>query len=567
LRGEPESAAVGASETGRPKKATERRNVTTNYLAAVVAVLVGFFTTPILTHDLGIVRYGVWALIGSLIPFLELLELGFANVTVAFVGRHLELEEDEKVASTINTSFLILSVLGVIAFAGVVVFTIFLPDIIKTIPKSLMGQAQFLLLLFAFDMALSIPMDTFGGALCAMQRFDLLNYSLIAVIVAQAVGWVVVLVVFNGGLIALGVVTVAISLLGQVSRLVIVHRLLPWFRLSLRRFDRSLLKIFSVTSGWFSIMEFSDAVVNLGDVLIVGAAAGVRAAAIYSVALRLGQLPIKIVQPRTYLLFTRVGQLEARQKRSEIRDSTDEVVRFVQYLSIPAAIALGFLAGPAVEAWLGSQYREAVPVIGLLCLAGVVQAWALTLRLALSGTGRPKLPAILYGTEAAFHVALGIVLAARYGALGMAEAVLITVVVMEGILLLPLTYRQLGDSFLRRGARTLRTLGVPALVTGVLAWVIGRGGGPLYVFTDTHGRLLGLVAVGAAGIALLIVFYALLLFFLPPAQRQQFLARGRGMAGRLTGRRRKSVPVSPPPSPLVSEALVRAGPAGNLAPS
>jgi O-antigen/teichoic acid export membrane protein len=561
---EPELRTDGVSGNVKPKRATDRRNVVTNYLSAVIAVAVGFLTTPILTHELGIVRYGVWALVGSLIPFLELLELGFAAATVAFVSKHLELEDDEKVAGTLNTSFLVLSVLGLIAFVGVVLFAIFLPDIITSIPKSMVGQARFLVLLLAFDMALSIPMDTFGGALCAMQRFDLLNYTLIAVILAQAAGWVVVLSL-HGGLIALGVVTVAISLLGQVSRLVIVHRLLPWFRLSLRRFDRSLLKIFSVTSGWFSIMEFSDAVVNLSDVLIVGAAAGVRAAAIYAVALRLGQLPIKIVQPRTYLLFTRVGQLEARQKRSEIRDSTDEVVRFVQYLSIPAAVALGFLAGPAVEAWLGPQYREAVPVIGLLCLAGVVQAWALTLRLALSGTGRPKLPAILYGTEAAFHVALGIVLAARYGALGMAEAVLITVVVMEGLLLLPLTYRQLGDSFLRRGARTLRTLGVPTLVSGGLAWAVGRGGGPLYVFTDTHGRLVGLLAVGAAGIAILIVFYALLLPFLPPAQRQQVLARGRGIAGRLTGRSRKSAPVSAPPSPLATDALLPGGPAGTLA--
>ena len=48
-------------------------------------------------------------------------------------------------------------------------------------------------------MALSIPMDTFGGALTAMQRFDLLNYTLITVVLAQAVGWVVVLVVFMEG--------------------------------------------------------------------------------------------------------------------------------------------------------------------------------------------------------------------------------------------------------------------------------------------------------------------------------------------------------------------------------
>ena len=164
----------------------------------MVVVAVGFLTTPILTHQLGIIRYGVWALIGSLIPFLELLELGFASATVAFVSRHLELEDDEKVGATLNTSFLVLSVLGIVAFAGVVVFAIFLPDLITSIPKSLVGQARFLVLLLAFDMALSIPMDTFGGALSALQRFDLLNYSLIAVMVSQAIGWVVVLWLHGG---------------------------------------------------------------------------------------------------------------------------------------------------------------------------------------------------------------------------------------------------------------------------------------------------------------------------------------------------------------------------------
>ncbi len=232
---EPETEPEGASGSGRLKKVSNRRNVTTNYIVAVSIVLVGFLTTPILTHQLGILRYGVWALLGSLIPFLEILELGFANATVAFVSRHLELEDDDAVSKTLNTSFLVLSVLGILAFATVVIFAIFLPDIITSIPKSLVGQAQFLLLLLALDMALSIPMDTFGGALTAMQRFDLLNYSLLGVVLAQAVGWVIVLVVFHGGLIALGVVTVAISIVGQVVRLVMVHHLLPWFHLSVTR--------------------------------------------------------------------------------------------------------------------------------------------------------------------------------------------------------------------------------------------------------------------------------------------------------------------------------------------
>ena len=131
---------------------------------------------------------------------------------------------------------------------------------------------------------------------------------------AQAIAWVVVLAL-HGGLIALGVVTVVISLAGQVSRLIIVHRLLPWFHLSLRRFDHSLLRMFAMASGWFSLVEISKAVVNLSDVLIVGAAAGVRDAAVYAVAQRLGLLPIEIIRPARQPSFTKAGQLEARQRR------------------------------------------------------------------------------------------------------------------------------------------------------------------------------------------------------------------------------------------------------------
>jgi O-antigen/teichoic acid export membrane protein len=532
---EPELQSEGAALSSRPKQATLRRNVTTNYLVAVSVAAVGFLTTPVLTHQLGIVRYGVWALVGSLIPFLELLELGFAAATVAFVSRHLELEENDKVAATLNTSFLCLSALGILAFAGVVVFAVYLPDLVTSIPKAYVGQAQFLILLLAFDMALSIPMDTYGGALAALQRFDLLNYSLIVVMLGQAIAWVVVLWL-HGGLIALGVVTVVISLAGQVARMVIVHRLIPWFHLSLRRFDRALLRAFTAASGWFSLLQISDAVLSLSDILIVGAAAGVRDAAVYAVAQRLGLLPIRIVQPRTSLLFTKSGQLTARGNREGVRESTDDVVRYVQYLCVPAAVALGFLAGPTIEAWVGPQFSEAAAVVGLLCAASVIQSWALTIRNAINGSGRPQLAAIVFAIEAVIHVTLGIFLTSRYGAVGMAEAVLIGIVVMEGTLMIPLGYRALDDSVIGRAWRSVRTLGPPTVVTSALAWGLGRGGGPLYAFVDTHGRILGLTAVALAGIALVVVFYAVLFVCIPPFQRQQVLARSRIWLGRFAAR-------------------------------
>ena len=82
----------------------------------------------------------------------------------------------------------------------------------------------------------------------------------------------------------------------------------------------------------------------------------------------------------------------------------------------------------------------------------------------------------------------------------------------------------------------MRTFALPAVVTGALAWVLGRGGGPLFAFTDTHGRVAGLTAVGVAGVALLAVFYALLLVSLPSVQRHRLVARVRVSADRVTAR-------------------------------
>jgi O-antigen/teichoic acid export membrane protein len=277
-------------------------------------------------------------------------------------------------------------------------------------------------------------------------------------------------------------------------------------------------------------------VLALSDVLIVGAAAGVRAAAVYAVAQRLAQLPLKAVQPRSGLLFVTAGTLIARENRSGLREAVDEVVGFGLAMSIPAALAIGFLAGPAIEAWVGPLYRESVPVIGLLVIAAVVQAWAQPIKLAINGAGHPKLTAAIFGAEAVIHVALGLFLAGRYGALGMAEAALAGVVLMEGLLLLPLAYRWLGDSLPRRIWRAVRTLGIPALVTGVVAWAVGRSDGRLYVFTDTHGRVVGLLAVAASGVAVLIVFYVVLVVTAPAGQRQQFLTQFRSSVGRLAGR-------------------------------
>ena len=76
--------------------------------------------------------------------------------------------------------------------------------------------------------------------------------------------------------------------------------------------------------------------------------------------------------------------------------------------------------------------------------------------------------------------------------------------------------------------------------------MVGRGGGPLYVFADTHGRMVGLIVVRRRGAALMVVFYAVLVATAPGEQRQQFVAQFRTSLGRFVG-----------PAPLGSSTVTK----------
>jgi hypothetical protein len=74
------------------------------------------------------------------------------------------------------------------------------------------------------------------------------------------------------------------------------------------------------------------------------------------------------------------------------------------------------------------------------------------------------------------------------------------------------------------------------VVTGALAWLVGREGGPLFAFVDGHIRIVGFVGVVVAGVALMVVFYAFLLVSLPGQERRVAFGRVRGGAGRVLAR-------------------------------
>ena len=156
-----------------------RRNVLANYANVLALLAVTLFTTPLLTHGLRPERFGIWAIVGAIIPYLEILELGFARDHRHHDGEAHGRRETDRVQAIVNTSLFVLIIPGLLCFGLACVVAMILPHVVTIVPNQVAESTRILVLLLGFDMAVSIPGDTFGGGLVAMQRYDLLNASLV----------------------------------------------------------------------------------------------------------------------------------------------------------------------------------------------------------------------------------------------------------------------------------------------------------------------------------------------------------------------------------------------------
>ena len=480
------------------------RNATSNYALTGVLMAVALITTPVLTSHLGPVRFGIWIFVGSTIAWVQLLDLGFGGAVVAAVARLSAAGEDDTLQRTLNTSFFLLVFLGLVALAVSALGALLLPPAIH-LRDPLAGTTRALLLLLGLDMAISIPMDTFGCGMVALQRYDLLNATLIGVAVCQAIAWTVVLA-NGGGLLALGIATVAISLCGQAVRYGLFRRLLPRFSLSLGLVDRGLVRTLATPAGWYALGDSLEGFRDYASVLVLGLVRNVATAGIFAVGEKLATLGTKLGTPLVDPFFPHAAAMVGRGDDERLGASARAGMRLTAGVTIPFCLVVAVLARPALIAWVGPTYQRATPAVVILAVAfGLRSLGAVPSRI-VSGSGGQMLIAVTSSAEVATQVVLTAVLGWYLGITGVALAVMGSVVCVELAVTLPLVTRRLRTGMVPLLTPVLRAHVLPLAVAG--AFGVSLSAGPVTSVVRAHGRLAGVAAVAVAGAATLVVYAA-----------------------------------------------------------
>lgn len=499
-----------------------RRNVVSSYITTGVIAVAALVTTPVLARGLGPEGYGIWVLVASFALYLELLEFGFGKATPKFVAEYAALGDERGVRATIATSFWTLAAFGgLAAIVGIVIAALF-PSLFGVSPE-LETAAQILVLLVLADLAVSIPMDTFGGVLMGLQRFYLVNVTLIAVNVGQVIAWTIVLAL-DGGLVELGIATITLSLMGQLARYLLARRHVPRASIRPSNIDRGIVRRFTTLSGWFFVLDISKIVLVRLDTVVVGLAVSVAGAGIFAVGQRLTLALEQLIEPLTRAFFPHASSLEATQDSDGLRRSLMVGTRLSLAIAAPVALALAFLAEPLLALWLGSGFEDAAAVVVLLSASVTIAALTRTGLIMLQGAGHVRVPALITAGEALLNLTLSVILAKEMGLKGVALGTLIAVVVANIGCFYPYMCRQFGISIGALSASVARAH-LPALAAGGLAgWAIASA--------DPDGVI---VLAGALAIA---ATYVSVFFFtgLAPGERRRVL----DVLARSLRRRRRS---------------------------
>lgn len=450
------------------------RNVLSNWVALILLGLLSFLITPFMIHRLGDFQFGIYTLAFSVTGYSELLELGIRNTLQRFVGRLSSLKERDSLNAVFSTA------LGLTVTMGAVIILLSL-GLCRSLPAFFKLRAAqrdlftWLILLLGLNMGLGMPATLLQAYLSGLQRFDLQN--LLAIIRQGLRASLIVMVLLMGhGVVAVGICTVGATLSIVPLNWWMIRRIDPGVSFSRRlvsiQTGRELLSF----SFWTLLNNAGQFLRDSTDSIVIGRVLGAALITPFTVASRLVDYFRPIITGMVSPLLPRVSELDGQARNQEIRQIFLRMTR----LSALASLAIGsmlLLHGRSLLLlWVGKRYVSSYPVLVLLTVGGIASLSQFGTLHTLIGLARHRAYGIWTLGEGLANLVLSIILAHRYGIVGVAMGTAIPLISVKVTLQPWYVTRVLGMSLSEYAKRAMaRPLAVTVLFVGLCGLLGGFG--------------------------------------------------------------------------------------------
>lgn len=377
-----------------------KRHTTYNIAGAVVPLLGMFLTLPIYLRTIGEERYGILAILWSLLGYFGLFDLGLGQAVtnrIAAFRNRTELEREQVFWTALLMNF-VLGCAGAVVLwaAGSVLFSHFID-----VPTVLSSEVHEALPLMVLAFPLLLASSVMSGALMGREEFLAQNGVRIGEGVLVQIAPLVVALVIDPALPALVITVLAVRVMSGVSLfgLCVLH--LP---LGLKpKFERSHLRPLFGYGGWVTVTSVVGPLLSTLDRVVIGGVAGVKAVTYYTVPFHLASRLSIVPGSLASALFPRFSSSNDAERDALLTTGIRSLVVIVTPLIVGGLLIME----PFLAWWMSEEFAARAAPIGEILTIGL---WANCLAYLpythIQGRGRPDLTAKIHLAELLPYVAV-----------------------------------------------------------------------------------------------------------------------------------------------------------------
>ena len=495
-------------------------NVVWSWVGVAVNLTAGFVLTRYLIQKLGDEGYGLWALLFALVDYYYLFDLGFRSATVKFVAHYRALDDDDKLGEVVSTSLayamgiaiaLYLVTLGLAPFAG---------HLLKVSPEH-RAQLPTLVRLVALTWCLGMVFNLLGACLEASQNFGLSTRAWIAGATTRTVGTAILL--WRGyGLVELVIMALASQTICFVFYWRYFRQVFPKTEISFRRATRRMLRELSGFGIHAFLANISQQFLSQTTPALIAWFQPTAFVGYYNLPVRLLQTTIEAVARIGLVTNTNTAELAAKKDSRMLTELAVYSNRYCLMLYFPLAIVLFTHGGELLARWVGPEFAShSAPVLPIL-LGGSMIALVgqFNSSMLLFGLAKHHGYARSMMVEAVIGVGALVAVLPRYGIVGAAWVVAVSMTLNRGLFTPWLVCREFGLGFAKFMSDIYLRPTLTAIPVFALCWWLKSAGLPGKTWLE-------LIEVGAISA---VTYYGMAYFTsIPREHRTLMTARLKGL--------------------------------------
>lgn len=415
-----------------------------SYINILAGLVVGLGYTPVMIRLLGQSEFGLYSLIGSLVAYLSVLDMGLGNTIVRYVSKNRAIG-NKNFESKLNGLFLMIySIIGLITLAvgGILYFNV--DNMFEaTLSADQIERAKIMMILLIINIAISFPLSVFASLMQAYERFVFLRiFNIISVLLKPIIA---LPFLFMGyGAVTLVVTATIVNIACLLTNVYYCFKYLD-IHFSKGHFEKAFLYEISGYAFFIFLSAIMDKIYYGTGQFILGMVSGTIQVAIYAIAMQFLNMYMQFSCAISGVILPKVTMMIANgTTKVELTNLMVKIGR-LQYIIIGYILVMFFLVGQEfIYLWAGENYLSAYLMILILMISlftPLIQNAGLAI---LQAMNLNRYRMTVYIICAIINIFVSFILAKMYDGLGCAISTSIAIFISTGLIMNRYYHKRIG---------------------------------------------------------------------------------------------------------------------------